>query len=202
MDKCQICGGEALLEVEEGIEMLGDICDICDRWVCQDCLDHSKSGIDYDNICVECAEKTIEDLSRGRWVEEVYEDYSAVPFMANIIALNPNVYAVGYHKNSDGDALVELDIGERPQYVADGIRIDEVNFCHAGKSVDILFDIEGSSICLNFYNNNKDNNILWTAIRDNADYKEIEKRLNFFIDNYLDLDKVYNFKYNTIYRNF
>ena len=47
---CEICGGFAGLEVSPE----GQRCDICDRWICNDC---EYTGIDYDGdvVCKKCS---------------------------------------------------------------------------------------------------------------------------------------------------
>jgi hypothetical protein len=66
---CDHCGGEALFETENSSQTSGDICDICGDWVCQDCLDHSKCGVDYDNVCQKCSK----ELDRKEKFESILE---------------------------------------------------------------------------------------------------------------------------------
>ena len=64
--KCEICGKKTKLEIESSKEISGDTCNGCDKWVCQDCIDHYHShktinGKWFENMCIECS-KTLRKM--------------------------------------------------------------------------------------------------------------------------------------------
>ena len=71
---CDHCGGEAVLETENPSQTSGDVCDVCGKWVCQDCLDHSKCGVDYDNVCQKCSKEMVFQEALDN-LEQVKKDY-------------------------------------------------------------------------------------------------------------------------------
>ena len=58
-NNCQICGEQALLETENREQISGDVCSICDNWVCQKCINYEymKELNTSDTICKNCAKK-------------------------------------------------------------------------------------------------------------------------------------------------
>lgn len=63
---CEICGAESSLErFEDSDPVEGEVCESCDRWICNDCVDWKKSCRDDSSkykswpwiICKNCSEE-------------------------------------------------------------------------------------------------------------------------------------------------
>lgn len=55
---CEICGNKTSFERKDiSKPREGDVCGVCDRWVCPDCIDWSQClqpPLNLDVICKEC----------------------------------------------------------------------------------------------------------------------------------------------------
>ncbi|MFW6016246.1 MAG: hypothetical protein ACOCRK_07380 [bacterium] len=71
-NKCESCHGNAYMIPKDSSQTPGNVCDFCDKWVCQDCLDKILSGEIGNNVCTECAQK-IDELE-----EDIRSIYSTI----------------------------------------------------------------------------------------------------------------------------
>ena len=52
---CEWCGNKTMFErISEAEPPEGEVCGICERWICSDCVDWSQDT-DEDIICVYCS---------------------------------------------------------------------------------------------------------------------------------------------------
>lgn len=54
--RCERCGRPCVFMREhQSLPPEGEVCSVCDRWLCIDCIDWKYSGIDEDYICKDCS---------------------------------------------------------------------------------------------------------------------------------------------------
>ena len=107
-DTCDKCGGKALFENKTGPSgQEGQACDICDQWICDDCLKDKYCCYEFDNtyfemICKDCG-KDIDNIFN--MVTDIYEEWFMLPPRDNTLD-----FIIGYilDKHSPNDIHPDL----------------------------------------------------------------------------------------------
>jgi hypothetical protein len=155
-------------------------------------------------------------LAKEFWSYELYENNSSIPFLLNFMDTEERVNHIDYPEEYNGaDQSILIYKGTEPgidfygETVKDDLEMCEYNFAFTGESVSLYFVDELSTWQVTIYLDEKEeiqyNVDSFEANIDRGLYRE-EIKVRYeaiveFLENELDVSKVYFFEYDGIYRN-